>query len=232
MWIELFLCLLLAHLVADFALQTNKICKDKAERKWKSLYHYGHAMVVFGLSWLVAFDLGFWWCALIIGVSHFAIDMWKSYRSETVAWFALDQILHLGIIAGMAWIWCAWYVRAMPFEISVKFVAIAVAVLVCWKPANILIKLTLKHFCVNMPEDNANGFNAGALIGTIERWLILIFVCMQHYEALGLLIAAKSIIRFSDKETSRTEYVLAGTLLSIFIAVMMGLIVVFLHLGY
>ena len=132
----------------------------------------------------------------------------------------------------MAWIWRVWYVWAMRFEICVKFLAIAVAVLVCWKPANILIKLTLKHFCVNMPEDNANGFNAGALIGTIERWLILIFVCMQHYEALGLLIAAKSIIRFSDKETSRTEYVLAGTLLSIFIAVMMGLIVVFLHLGY
>lgn len=48
---------------------------------------------------------------------------------------------------------------------------------------------------------------------------------MQHYEALGLLIAAKSIIRFSDKETSRTEYVLAGTLLSIFIAVVTGLVV-------
>lgn len=74
MWVELVLCLVLAHLVADFALQTNKICKDKSEKKWTSLYHYGHAMVVFGLSWLVAFDLGFWWCALIIGVSHLAID--------------------------------------------------------------------------------------------------------------------------------------------------------------
>ena len=52
----------------------------------------------------------------------------------------------------------------------------------------------------------------------------MIFVYMQHYEALGLLIAAKSIIRFSDKETSRTEYVLAGTLLSIFIAVVTGLV--------
>lgn len=226
MWLELVLCLGLAHLVADFALQTNRICKNKAERKWKSLYHYGHAIVVFGLSWLVAFDLGFWWCALIIGVSHFAIDMWKSYRPETVVWFALDQILHLGVIVGMARIWCGWYVWGLPFEFSVKFVAIAVAALVCWKPANILIKLTLKHFSVNMPEDNANGFNAGALIGTIERWLILIFVCMQHYEALGLLIAAKSIIRFSDKETSRTEYVLAGTLLSIFIAVLVGMMVI------
>lgn len=83
----------------------------------------------------------------------------------------------------------------------------------------------LKHYSVNMPEDQASGFNAGALIGTVERWLILIFVCMQRYEALGLLIAAKSIIRFGDSQIRKSEYVLAGTLLSIFIAVVMGLAV-------
>lgn len=76
-----------------------------------------------------------------------------------------------------------------------------------------------------MPEDQTGGFNAGALIGTVERWLILIFVCMQRYEALGLLIAAKSIIRFGDSQIRKSEYVLAGTLLSIFIAVVMGLAV-------
>jgi hypothetical protein len=48
---------------------------------------------------------------------------------------------------------------------------------------------------------------------------------MQHYEALGLLIAAKSIIRFSEKDTEKTEYVLAGTLMSIFIAVLAGVMV-------
>ena len=49
---------------------------------------------------------------------------------------------------------------------------------------------------------------------------------MQRYEALGLLIAAKSIIRFGDKETAKTEYVLAGTLLSILIAVLAGMMVI------
>lgn len=133
MCIELFLCLLLAHLVADFALQTSKSCKHKREYKWRSGRHYGHAALVFGLSWLVAWDLGFWWCALTIGVTHLAIDLWKSYREENVKWF-VD-------------------------------------------------------------------------------------------EALGLLIAAKSIIRFGEKETAKTEYVLAGTLMSIFIAVLAGLMV-------
>ena len=87
----------------------------------------------------------------------------------------------------------------------------------------------LKHYSVNMPEERSSDFNAGSLIGDIERWLILAFVIMQRYEALGLLIAAKSIIRFGDKETAKTEYVLAGTLMSIFIAVMAGLMVTIIN---
>ena len=225
MWVELFLCLVLAHFVADFVLQTNKICQEKAEKRWRSMYHYGHAAVVFGLSWLAAFEWGFWWCALIIGVTHLGIDMWKSYREEKVAWFVVDQLLHLVVLAGVACLWCENSVWEMPFDIELGYVAAAVAVILCWKPANIFIKLMLKHYSVNMPAEKESGFNAGALIGTVERWLILIFVCLQRYDALGLLIAAKSIIRVGEKETAKTEYVLAGTLLSIFIAVLAGMMV-------
>ena len=104
-----------------------------------------------------------------------------------------------------------------------RWIAADINILVCWKPANIFIKLVLKHYSVNMPQEKEGGFNAGALIGTIERWLILIFVCLQRYDALGLLIATKSIIRFGESQTNKSEYVLAGTLLSLFIAVMAGL---------
>lgn len=226
MWIELFLCLLLAHLVADFVLQTEKSCKHKREYKWCSGYHYAHAAVVFVLSWLAAWDLGFWWCALAIGVTHLAIDLWKSNREENVKWFLVDQVLHIAIIVGVAALWCANAEWSAPFCIAPKYIALAVAIVVCWKPANIFIKLMLKHYSVNVPEARSDsGFNAGALIGNIERWLILAFVIMQRYEALGLLIAAKSIIRFGEKETAKTEYVLAGTLMSIFIAVLAGMMV-------
>ena len=221
---ELVLSLVLAHLVADFMLQTGKSCKDKKERHWKSPHHYVHALIVFGLSWLVSCDWTFWWCALVIGVTHFAIDMWKSYREENVKWFAVDQILHIAIMAGVAWMWCSMNGWSMALDIPVKFVAMTIAIIVCWKPSNIFIKLMLKHYSVNMPEEKTGGFNAGALIGDIERWLILVFVLLQRYDAIGLLIAAKSIIRFGDKETTKTEYVLAGTLMSIFIAVLAGVI--------
>lgn len=228
MWMDLFLCLMLAHLLADFVLQTNKMCNNKSEKKWRSPYLYGHMLVVFGLSWLAAWDLGFWWCALTIGVTHWAIDLWKSYREENVTWFVVDQVLHVGIIAGASMLWCANTEWSVPFNIAPKYIALVVAVIVCWKPSNIFIKLMLKHYSVNIPEAHSNsGFNAGSLIGNIERWLILAFVIMQRYEALGLLIAAKSIIRFGEKETAKTEYVLAGTLMSIFIAVFAGLMVMY-----
>lgn len=189
MWMDLFMSLLLAHLVADFVLQARNGCKDKVERKWRSLYHYWHAAIVFVISWLVSWDVRFWWCALLIGITHFAIDMWKSYREENVVWFSVDQILHILILVGVSVLWCGVHDWSIPFGLAPKTIAIAVAALVCWKPANIFIKL------------------------------------MQHYEALGLLVAAKSIIRFGDAQTRKSEYVLAGTLLSIFIAVVAGLMV-------
>lgn len=226
MWVKLFLCLLLAHLVADFVLQTSSSCKSKADKHWCSVHQYIHAGIVFAMSWLVSFDLMFGWCALIIGVSHLCIDVWKSYRTENVVFFSLDQMLHMIVLAGVALLWSSTHEWHISFELEVWWLAAIVAVLICWKPANIFIKLMLKYYSVNMPAENASGFNAGALIGTVERWLILVFVCLQRYDALGLLIAAKSIIRFGDKETAKTEYVLAGTLLSIFIAVLAGIMVI------
>ena len=141
-------------------------------------------------------------------------------------WFVVDQLLHIAVIIGIAWLWRSTNEWCMPFEIQAKYIALACAVIVCWKPANILIKLMLKHYSVNTPNGQDDSFNAGALIGNIERWLILLFVILQRYDAIGLLIAAKSIIRFGDSQTQKSEYVLAGTLISIFIAVLAGLIVV------
>lgn len=224
MWLNLFICLLLAHLVADYVLQTDKVCLHKFDKKWCSIYHYMHALIVFGLSWLAAFNIDFWWCAMIICVTHFGIDLWKSYCKNNVAWFVIDQISHILVLIGVAWLWGETHCWQVPLGISMHWIVTAAAVIVCWKPANIFIKLLLKYYSVNLPDNNTNEFNAGALTGTLERWLILIFICLQQYEALGFLIAAKSIIRFRETETAKTEYVLVGTLLSIFIAVVAGLI--------
>ena len=51
------------------------------------------------------------------------------------------------------------------------------------------------------------------------------FVILEQYDAVGFLLAAKSIIRFKDTETIKTEYVLAGTLISVAVAVACGLVI-------
>ncbi len=229
MWVDLFLCLLLAHLVADFVFQTSASCKSKSERHERSIHQYLHALIVFSLSWLASWDLSFWWGALIVGVAHLCTDIWKSYRPEDVKWFSLDQCIHVFTLAVVSYLWCRYYDWTMVPFLQTKWLSVLIAVMVCWKPANIFIKMMLKHYSVNMPEDKESGFNAGALIGTIERWLILLFVCLQRYDALGLLIAAKSIIRFSETQNKKSEYVLTGTLLSIFIAVMAGMMIKLVH---
>lgn len=67
---------------------------------------------------------------------------------------------------------------------------------------------------------------AGEWIGYIERVLILTFVITGNIEAVGFLLAAKSVFRFGDlnkvKEIKITEYVLLGTLASFTIALLIA----------
>ncbi|RGE68577.1 hypothetical protein, partial [Eisenbergiella massiliensis] len=65
-------------------------------------------------------------------------------------------------------------------------------------------------------SDRKNDRNAGRLIGTIERSIMLIFISLQQYSAIGLVLTAKSIARYDKivKEPDFAEYYLLGTLLS------------------
>ena len=110
-----------------------------------------------------------------------------------------------------------------------------VGLLLALKPANILILLILETCKVNVnptKNDEHGNLHSGELIGWLERGLILVFVIMSQYEAIGFLIAAKSILRFSEasKGDEKSEYVLTGTLLSLAIALCLGIIVLKMHL--
>ena len=69
--------------------------------------------------------------------------------------------------------------------------------------------------------------NAGKWIGILERVLVLTFVLTAQFQAIGFLIAAKSILRISVKSEAHarllSEYVLVGTFISFAIAILIGL---------
>jgi hypothetical protein len=68
--------------------------------------------------------------------------------------------------------------------------------------------------------------HAGKWIGIVERVIVLILVLQNQYSAIGLLVAAKGIIRFNekDRQEAKTEYLVIGTLLSIGVAIATGLV--------
>ena len=95
------------------------------------------------------------------------------------------------------------------------------------KPASIFLGLFTKRWREkgNVSESLQN---AGQWIGYLERILIITFILIGKIEAIGFLLAAKSIFRFGElnksKEIKTTEYVLIGTLASFTIAIIIGLI--------
>ncbi|RZK32953.1 MAG: hypothetical protein EOO61_16260 [Hymenobacter sp.] len=58
----------------------------------------------------------------------------------------------------------------------------------------------------------------------LERVIMVTLILGNHYDALSLLIAAKSILRVSDEKVrQQTEYILLGTLLSTAAAILLAL---------
>ncbi len=65
--------------------------------------------------------------------------------------------------------------------------------------------------------------DVGCWIGACEHFLIVTFVLVGEYTAIGLIFAAKELVR-SEKVRERPSYYLLGTLLSISFAILFGML--------
>lgn len=216
---------LIAHTISDFYLQTSKSCADKAKNGFKSLKLYIHALITFVCAWLLSFSFNFWWMALIIAATHLLVDAMKSYASKCKFIFFIDQIIHIVVIVAACYFWKGGLPECLCC-LDEKYIALLLGVLVCIKPSNIIIKEIFKAANIKVnkgSEDNTGDLpNAGKLIGVVERLLSFVFVLLGQYEAVGFIIAAKSLLRFAEGDKAKSEYVLIGTLLSFSIAIFVG----------
>ncbi|WP_310555145.1 DUF3307 domain-containing protein [Flavobacterium sp.] len=229
-----FVKLLLAHLLGDFILQPTSWVLDKEIKKHKSIYLYIHTILHGLLAWILVFEIAFGWYALLLALSHGAIDFLKLYFQKTSTkrmWFVVDQVLHSIVIVLIVSVYKN---LTIDFEVFTNgFWIVITAILFLTKPASIIIKNAISVWTPeNASGENTSLQNAGNYIGILERLLIFCFLITSHFEAIGFLLAAKSIFRFGDlkEATDRklTEYVLIGTLLSFGIALLIGLLVQFL----
>lgn len=99
-----FAALYLAHLIADFPLQTNRIYQLKNESNQGILLHVAIHLLV--ASILIEDAPAHWPVFLVLGITHFLIDWAKlrdPFRRQTPG-FILDQFAHfLTIVLIAAW---------------------------------------------------------------------------------------------------------------------------------
>lgn len=113
-----------------------------------------------------------------------------------------------------------------------QFWIMITGILFLTKPTSIIIKNIISIWTPESKNKNDDSLqNAGNYIGIFERLFVFCFIITGHFEAIGFLLAAKSIFRFGDlkeaKDRKLTEYVLIGTLLSFGMALSTGLLVQF-----
>ncbi len=234
----IFIKLLLAHLLGDFLLQPTSWVLDKETKKHKSIFLYIHTFIHGILAWTVVGLIDFVWYALALALFHGFIDYLKIYFQKTETkrtWFIIDQLLHLIVISC---IFSFYEKQSIDFSFfSDTFWIIVTGLLFLTKPTSIFLKNIISIWTPeNVSENDRSLQNAGNYIGMLERLLIFCFIITNHFEAIGFLLAAKSIFRFGDlkEATDRklTEYVLIGTLLSFGIAILIGLLAQYLILHF
>lgn len=228
---ELLLRLLIAHLIGDFILQSDKWVKEKETKKLASGKLYLHVLIHGLLSLLLMWDLSLWYIAVIISISHLIIDAGKiliqKEKNKRLLFF-IDQVLHLLVIALIV---VTIHTEIIEIEFTNQHLLTILSIIFLAQPASILVKTLISVYTPKTEiGENESLVNAGKYIGILERLLVFVFIATDHWEGVGFLIAAKSIFRFSDltesKDRKLTEYILIGTLLSFGIAILVGLLFV------
>jgi hypothetical protein len=227
----IFVKLLLAHLLGDFLLQPTSWVLDKESKKHRSKYLYIHTFLHGILAWLFVGKIAFGWFAIALALSHGFIDFLKlqfQKKKTKRNWFVVDQILHLVTIVIIASLYKNLSIDFSAFDN--QFWILITGILFLTKPTSIIIKNIISIWTPESKNKNDESLeNAGNYIGIFERLFVFCFILTGHFEAIGFLLAAKSIFRFGDlkeaKDRKLTEYVLIGTLLSFGIALLTGLLV-------
>lgn len=222
--------LLIAHLLTDFVLQPTSWVEDRRKKHFASVKLYIHVAVTSLMACLLI-GWAYWPVVLVILVTHWLIDGWKSYRPDNATYFLADQLLHLAVIAGCWWFTFTdhegLYAICRQWSADPHHWIVVAAFLFVTQPSGVLIGQLTGQWSRKIDDDKNSLAHAGKWIGIAERIIVLILVLENQYSAIGLLITAKGIIRFSEKDRQeiKTEYLVIGTLLSIGVAIITGLLV-------
>ena len=145
--------LLLAHLIGDFPLQTNKVFKLKNESNFGLAIHIAIHLIVAAI--FIGKPLQFWPILAVLGVAHFATDWLKlKYPGKNpAAGFVWDQLIHFTTILLIGF-WQPNLPATLPVWLMLPaiFVALIPALMTFfWVWANQLQRAEMDrgYFCIN-----------------------------------------------------------------------------------
>ncbi|MFA7107694.1 MAG: DUF3307 domain-containing protein [Sphaerochaetaceae bacterium] len=238
---NLLILLLIGHFLGDFYFQTDEIARNKIGCKPKLIKH----CLLYTLAMLIVivplFTPKLFIYSLIISFIHFIVDFIKSNiknrEKHEVSIYFLDQAIHIFVIIGFAiflsknlYIFYLDPIKKLfdLFKVNgFKILSAILALLIIMKPASITIKIVLAKYSGFIKEEKEGVPNTGALIGELERFIILLMLTQGQYAAIGFVLTAKSIARYKKivEKIEFSEYYVLGTFLSTLIAIITYLII-------
>lgn len=239
---QILILLVLGHILGDYYFQNEKLAHDKQGSKKKLLMHCIYYSFAIFLVFLPVYQSKMTFFLLLYCLTHLIIDFLKYYLSmeyernrvinshDVLKIFLVDQLAHLMSILVFSYL-MAQNLNTLVFnnliipqflnQLGVPFkgvLQVLLTFLVLHKPMNIAVSLFIKPYEPHGKKHNFGNSdkNAGRFIGTLERLIIVVFLYLESYSAIGLVMTAKSIFRYEKitEDAAFSEYYLLGTLLS------------------
>lgn len=208
---------LLAHVLADFQLQSQKIADLKSRRLNFLILHL--VIVVLPLLLLVLILPKYLLYFGLVWLSHALIDFLKYRLNSSIVRhhaqkfvFLLDQLLHLISIFALYFL-LGQQQNSAPNWLSERYLMLQALFFfaLTGKPINILFKLFFSKYQAG--EDSRETIaGAGAMIGILDRLIMGLSLIFGQFTAIGLVFTAKSIARYNKISESQSfaEYYLIG----------------------
>lgn len=237
------LLLIISHFIGDFVLQTSKAATEKQQYFSKLLIHC--FLYVFMVCMVLFLSINIkisFFPIIIIGLSHFIIDYCRVFLDKNIAargqmfLYFIDQSLHLGVIFIVSYLFnlemhvdglLQFLCNLLDQSRVMNGIIYMLIYLIILQPAAVTVKKMLTYISneeANATEDQTS-YNAGYLIGILERIIVTTLVLQNQISTIGFVLAAKSLARFSqlnDKEFA--EKYLVGSLTSIAISILSTLV--------
>lgn len=237
---------LIGHILGDFYLQSSELAINKDE-SFKKLLKHG-VIYLFSMIFVIipVFSLNLLKWAFIISIAHFIVDLVKLFIKKKIMIdekldalaYSIDQIVHILVIIFITmtiyllsepinYIYCIQYILdRLPVDV-LGILSWILILLIIIRPFSITIKKVLYQYRPMINEEKGGYPNVGALIGMLERCIILLLLSAGQYSAIGFVLTAKSIARYNKiaDDPTFSEYYLLGTLLSAMLVIVTYLLI-------